>query len=233
MNQPIKVETFQVDSMGNPIIGEVTSISAAGGSRILQNSNALVKEYRVRSAHIGKTMTTYEGTKLFISVGDSPSGQSCPTKVILGEIVLGKGKIYELTNDPKLPIDESWTVFNPGSIRGIGEEMVPIYPRHMKNQAQLMNLILSHESISTSPFVRIRFEHPPEIQDQLDLDDLLNREKSLLERQKKMEEEFKLQELKLESERKKLKSKISKSQKELVDKEIELEKIKSENQKVK
>ncbi len=223
MGKAIEVESLPLDANGEPILSDVTTKHSDSVQHITENGttkergnkivvgNMDVKSIKIESANIGKTFDVYEDSILHISVGDAVNGQICPTSVILGEVVLSKGKNYQLVYNKSLPIDESWTTIDRVTRGGISGEMIPIYPVHIKNQAGLMNLILGHESISTSPFVKMRLEHPVEIQEKLDIEALVTREKSLLERKEKAAAEFKLMEKKLEDDKRKLEEKRNKT----------------------
>jgi len=222
MAKAIEVESLPLDANGEPVLSDVTTKHSDSVQHITENGttkergnkivvgNMDVKSIRIETANIGKTFDVFEDSILHLSVGDAVNGQICPTSVILGEIVLSKGKNYQLTYNKNLPIDESWTTIDRVTRGGISGEMILIYPAHVKNQAALMNLILSHESISTSSFVKMRLEHPVEIQEKLDIEALIVRENSLKERKEKAATEFKLMEKKLEEEKKKLEEKKNK-----------------------
>jgi hypothetical protein len=223
--RPIEIESLPMDANGEPMMGnvitrtsnEVQHITEDGvvkerGQKIVVE-NTVKKVIIIDSAIVGKTYDVYEGTKMIIGVNDAPNGQICPNSVILGQIVLFKDKVYELIYDKNLPIDETWMTVDRVTKGGVSGEMVHLYPKHLKNQAELMNVILSHECISTSPFVRLKLEHPVEIQETLDIEALITREKALLERQKKAQDEFKKQEEKIKKDREELEAKKQKHSK--------------------
>lgn len=207
MSKSIEITTLALDEGGQPIL---EGIRKDRGGKLIVGS-AEVKVQKLESAIISKKdqYDVYPGTKMIISVTDALDGTICPPSVILGEVVLLKGKVYELIYDSSLHIDETWQTINIMARFSAKLEFVPLYPPQIKTQSALMDLILRHESISNSPFVRLRFEHPAEIQERLDIEALVLREQGLAERRKKAEEEFKLQELQIEKDRKKLTKKIN------------------------
>lgn len=206
MSKAIEITTLALDEGGQPILEGVRR--DRGGKLIVGSSEVTV--VKIESAIKGNSFEIFNGTKMIISVTDALDGTICPPIVILGEVVLMKGKEYNLTYDITLHVDETWRKIDILSRLSSKLEYTLLYPPHIKTQKELMDLILRHESISTSPFVRLKFEHPIEIQEQLDIEALVTREAGLAERRKKAEEEFKRQELQIEKDKKKLTKKQAK-----------------------
>lgn len=211
-NNEIKIESVPLDPQGMPIVkhlpgerGKITLIDKDGSREVegvRVKTEMETKVVKLGSANVGRLVDICEGSKFRISLGDSVAGQVCPSTMILGEVVLVKGKLYELEYSDK-PI-EGWTK------RDISQKdpnaKVKCYPEHIQNQKQLIDLILSHESLYSCPFAKWNIEYPPHIQDKLDMEALERSEAALKEKRAAIEAQF-LKEEKALKERKSKKEK--------------------------
>lgn len=192
----IIIESLPLDEQGRPILkhlpgekGKITILDKDGtreidGVRV--KTELETKIIKLGSSNIGRVIDICEGSKFRISLGDAVNGQVCPGTMALGEVVLVKGKLYELeyTDIPVV----GWVK------RDISQKdpnaKVQCYPDHIRTQKQLIDLILSHENIYTCPFAKWNIEYPPHIQDKLDMESLERREQALKEKKLAVEAQF-------------------------------------------
>lgn len=208
MARPIKIESIPMDENGQPRIGEVSGVPGkvrvidADGTREVDGVRVKTtmeeKSIVIRSANIGKVIDMFPGTKLTLYLTDALNGQQCPPTMCLGEVVLVKDKVYELEYD-NLPIN-GWTVRDRSDVKNPNAKQL-CYPEGIRNQKELMDLILGHESTFTCPFAKWHLTYPEEVQEKMDMDALDTREKALAERKAEVEKKFKKQEEELQKER--------------------------------
>jgi hypothetical protein len=202
------MEALPLDGNGNPILdnlsavpGKITVIDEDGkreidGLRVQAKMEE--KEIHIRSANVGKVIDVFPGSKLTLYIKDAINGQICPPTLCLGETVLVKDKVYELEYDT-IPIN-GWTIRDRSDVKNPNAKQL-CYPEGIRNQKELMDLILGHESTFTCSFVRMQLTHPPEIQRDMDLAALDQREAALLERRAAIEAKLAQQEKELKKER--------------------------------
>lgn len=215
-NTRIVIDSLPMNEQGEPINdlklsgvpGKVEFIGEDGVKQVIDGIKTVTqvesKVITIKSANIGRQINICPGAKLSLSIDDAPNGQQCPITMCLGEIVLAKGKVYELEycNDPIV----GWTIADRSDPKQPNLR-VTCYPEGIRNQKELIELILSHESFYNCPFVRHTIIYPAEIQHKMDMDALLSREAALLERKKAVEEQFKKQEAALDKAKKTLEKK--------------------------
>lgn len=214
-NTKIAIDSVPMDEQGNPLPvemstmpGKVAHIDDNGEKQLVDGAKVIAKletkAITIESANIGRQINICPGAKLTISIEDAPNGQQCPPTMCLGEVVLAKNKIYELEycTDPI----QGWTIADRSDPKNPSARTT-CYPEGVRNQKELIELILSHESFYKCPFVRSNIVYPIEVQHKMDMEALLARETALLERKKLVEEQFKKQEAALEKARKALEKK--------------------------
>jgi len=159
-----------------------------------------VKVIELRDSKVGRVVELCEGC-VFTLVIDDAGGQVCPPLLSLGDIVVVKGVSYTLRYE-NIEI-EGWTIRDRANINNPNAKLC-CYPEGIKTQKQLMDLILGHESLFKSPFVRWNITYPVEVQERMDMEALEIREKALEERRAKIKKEFEKQTTILKNQRKEL-----------------------------
>jgi hypothetical protein len=211
-NNEIFVESLPLSESGMPQVvhkpgkpGKVKVIDEDGTrivERIIPDFEKEFKLVKLQSANVGRLVEIFPGSKFKIILGRASNGQECPIIYCLGLVVLESNKEYELVYED-IPI-EGWTVRDCSKLAQDPNAETLCYPKGIKTQKLLIDTILRHESIYNCPFAYWSLEHPPEIQDQLDMRQLEVRETALEEKRKAMQEAFKKQEAKLASDKKRI-----------------------------
>lgn len=212
-------EELPLSDTGQPIIkslpqkeGKIKTITETGVTYVDgMRSQAELKQRRITidSGHIGQVVELYPGTKLKIMLNRAANGQECPIIYCLGQVVLESNREYELEY-ADIPI-EGWTIKDCAKINTDPTAETLCYPKGIKSQKSLMEVILKHSAIYQCPFATWRLEYPEDIQEKMDMEALEIREQSLIERKKAALDHLAEQQKKLDQERKRLVDKTKKS----------------------
>ncbi len=225
-NQVI-VESLPLDKTGQPLISGISS--APGKARRLNTESGRFesvdaveilmdmdrKVINIPNAIKGRPISLCEGAKVEIRVADAKD-VPCPATVTLGDVTFLKDIKYEFTYSD-IPV-KGMTKQDISSRDP--NQQVKLYPAHIETQKELLECIFRHESMYISPFVRYKVNFPPEIQLQMDVNALVQKQQLLEDVKQKQEEEFRINQRNLAKEREKLINKVQEHKKELLSRAL-------------
>lgn len=222
----VNIDSVPVEGMGSPIInndsfevvkGKVKTIDEQGVRETTESITKIKEERKVvliEDAQVGNLVEIFPGSKLHILASDIES-QMCPILLTLGEVVLSKDKKYTLEYED-IPI-KGWQLKDRYDTKNPNAKQ-RCYPDEVETQKQLIECILGHESTYNCAFVNWHLEHPPEMQEKLDLEALEVREDAIAQRRLAREATYKKEMQDFEKAKKELTTKI-KARKEVSIKE--------------
>jgi hypothetical protein len=195
-NNEVTIESLPLTEAGmpkfntkSPIPGKVKVVDKEGSREVdglISQTELEQKKIIIKNANIGRIVELYPGTKLSLMVTDAATGVECPIVCCLGNVVLERNIEYTAEYED-IPI-EGWMIRDCSKLATDPNAVVPCYPRGIKTQKQLIEVIFKHESLYNSAFARWTLKYPEEIQERMDMEHLEARERALEEEKARVKE---------------------------------------------
>jgi hypothetical protein len=183
---------------------------AVARQKIKLSFNTIKKTITIDDGTLDNLFTFYPGSIVKNIVADDAAEWICPDRVKLGPICLYKKKVMPALTYCNDPIPVGWSVSNKFTSNGMRQETFYLYPDHLRTQKELIDALFSHAVVVRSPFLRYEIEHPPEIQAELDYNQLIEAEQSLKIREDEISKKLEQDKKKLEKQKAEITERLSK-----------------------